>query len=73
MNLEVKREYYHNGQIRKETYLKDGQLHCEDAPAIRCWFVDGKLDSVSYYLNNIELTSKEFLLQLSEENLNKFI
>jgi len=47
---EIKRDFYKNGNLRKEIYCKNGLLHREDGPAYINYFINEEVEK-EYYKN----------------------
>ena len=51
ITLEVKQEFYDNGQIRSEAYFLNNELHNENGFASKYWYEDGRIQEEIYCLN----------------------
>jgi antitoxin component YwqK of YwqJK toxin-antitoxin module len=49
--IEIKKEYYDNGNIRCEQHYKWGKHHREDGPAVICYDKNGNIYSEIYAFN----------------------
>lgn len=70
--IEVKKEYYSNGNVRFERYKSNDLIHRENGPAIISWDKDGNITYKEYYLNIKRLTQQEWYDQISVENKLRF-
>lgn len=50
--LNIRKNYYTNGNIYSETYTLNGRRHNDNGPAIIYYHSNGKISRVYYYLNN---------------------
>jgi hypothetical protein len=54
--------------LREEWLNKDNEWHREDGPAIIHYYINGKILSEYYFLNNIEYSKKKYLEKIKALN-----
>jgi hypothetical protein len=62
--VEVKEDFYSNGQKEYESWLLNGKSHREDGPAIQWWSDNGQKEYESWYLNGKRYTREEWIEEL---------
>ena len=49
----LRKEYYRNGNLFEEKYLKNGKPHREDGPAIIWYYGNGSIKKEEYWLEDM--------------------
>ncbi|MBD3198235.1 MAG: hypothetical protein GF317_24510 [Candidatus Lokiarchaeota archaeon] len=69
--MDIKEDYYKNGQKKYEYWYLDGKLDRKDGPAVQCWYENGQKWYEYWYLNGKQLSEREFLLLNRKRKLGK--
>ena len=52
MEMEIRKRYYENGNIRRECYCINDKFHRENGPAIIYYYENGNIKNECYYIND---------------------